>query len=143
MSSGLTDQGLTPLAALVDALETSLAETTEAPAWALTPAELTDLLPRLARAKRQLDAVELRMLREADRLQVGDPLGYGNTTGWWATTTRMIKPTAHRQVALAERLDQDEHTTAASATNAGAVSLDQAAVIVNAIDALPADLVGP
>src|SRR5690606_898311 len=85
MSSGLIEQQPThPLVRLVDALGALLEEDAEAPAWTLTPSELTDLLPRLARATNRLDALELRLLREADRHQVGDRVGAANTAGWWA-----------------------------------------------------------
>jgi hypothetical protein len=131
------------LVALVEGLGVVLKENSEGPVWTLSQRDLAELLPRLVRAKRQLDAVELRLLREADRHQVGDPLGYGNTTSWWATITRSAKPAAHRAVALAERLDDDAHSCTATGLGAGSCSVDQAAVILEAIDALPADLVGP
>jgi hypothetical protein len=83
------------------------------------------------------------MLREADRHQVGDPLGFANTAGWWANSTRMTKPAAHRQVALAERLDDSAHEPTTTALMSGAVTVDQAAVILDATDALPTKLVSP
>lgn len=130
-----------PLASLVLDLERLFDDLGNRPAWTLTPAELTDLLPRLARVRNRLEALELRMLREADRHQVGDPVGAANTAGWWANTTRTTKPAAHRQVALAGRLDQDPHTVTSEALAAGAVSVEQATVILDAVEALPGDLV--
>jgi hypothetical protein len=142
MSSGLgdVDAMVHPLVRLVEDLDQVIETAADGHAWTLTPRELTDLLPRLDRARRRLDAVGLRMLREADRHQIGDPIGHASTAGWWATVTRTTKRDAHRQVALAEALD-DERPVAA-AVGAGAASLDQAAVILTTIDTLPADL-GP
>src|SRR5690348_14260268 len=102
MTSGVISTGTPqhPLAALVGGLESLKAQCGDAPAWTLTPAELAELLPRLASLENWLDSVELAMLREADRHQVGDPAGHANTAGWWATVTRCTKPDAHRQVAL-------------------------------------------
>jgi len=132
-----------PHGLLVEGVEALLDELAGAPSWTLTPRDLTELLPRLARVQNRLDGLGLRLLREADRHQVGDPIGAANTAGWWATTTGVTRPAAHRQVALAERLDQDTHEVTAGALAAGAVNVEQAAVILDAVEALPADLVGP
>ncbi|MGO4256836.1 DUF222 domain-containing protein [Marmoricola sp. RAF53] len=144
MTSGsLTTAPPHPVAQLVSALGGLLDEHGAAPTWSLTPADLTDLLPALATAKRRLDALELRLLAEADRHQVGDPLGAANTAGWWANATRTTKPAAHRQVRLAGRLDDAGHAATTDAMNAGAVSTEQAAVILDAVDALPSEIVEP
>lgn len=144
MASGLLEHEPThPLARLVEALEAVFAAGEDAPAWTLTPSELADLLPRLARAKRRAEGVELQMLREADRHRIGDAVGFANTAAWWANATRATKPAAHQAVALAAELDKDEHAPARSALAAGDVSREQAAVVVKAVDALPADLVDP
>lgn len=132
-----------PLLSLLDAFESALDDATDAPAWTLTPTELTSALPRLARIGRRLAARELEMLREADRHQVGDPVGAANTAAWWANTTRSTKQVAHRKVALAARLDHATHAATATAMATGAVSIDQAGVILNAVEALPSELVPP
>lgn len=131
-----------PLARLLSELERALDEDADGPAWTLAAGELAGLLPRIARVANRLDGVELRLLAQADRHGVGDPNGHANTAGWWANATRSAKPRAHRQVALARRLDQSDCATG-DALAAGAVSRDQAAVIVEAVDALPRELVEP
>ncbi|RNL65177.1 HNH endonuclease [Nocardioides marmoriginsengisoli] len=143
MSSGsVDDQPPThPHARMLDALDAALAEGTDVPAWTHSPDDLRDLLSRAARFKNQYDAFELQLLRAADRHQVGDAVGSANTAGWWATTTRTTKPAAHRAVALAEQLDDSAHEPTAAAMSAGAVSVDQAAVILSSVEALPHDLV--
>ncbi|MBO9522318.1 MAG: DUF222 domain-containing protein [Nocardioidaceae bacterium] len=125
----------------VGEFESLLTGVSDAPAWTLTASELTDLLPRLARAANQVASVQLRMLREADRHQVGDPVGAANTAGWWANQTRTTKPAAYRQVPLASRLDDDAHAAVSGALAAGSVNIEQTAVIVNAVEALPSELV--
>lgn len=132
-----------PLVALLEELSTALEERADAPAWTLTAAELRTLLPALDRLKRRLDAVELRALRDADRRQVGDATGASSTAAWWAQATRRTRPAAHRQVALADRLDDDTHLPAATALAAGTVSVEQARVIVESVEALPAELTTP
>jgi hypothetical protein len=106
----------------------------------LTPNQLAELLPRLAVVERQLAATKLSMLREADRHQVGDPAGFANTVGWWSAVTRSTKPAARRELKLAERLDDEEHRSVRAAALNGAVSVDQAAVIIKAVEDLPTDL---
>jgi hypothetical protein len=132
-----------PLVALVDGLDELREEAAGGQAWTLPPAALGGLLERLAVHQNWLNAVQLQLLREADRHQIGDAVGAANTAGWWANTTRTNKPTAHKMVALAAELDRDEHAPTAAAITAGAVSVEQAAVIVHAVDALPSDLVEP
>jgi hypothetical protein len=111
-----------------------------APAWSLTPREITETLVELEVEQRRLDAIRMAVLREGDRHQVGDPVGFANTAGWWSAVTRSTKPQARREVRLAERLDADEHAPTRAAALAGAVSLDQAAVIMKSVDELPTDL---
>lgn len=56
-----------PLAVLTDELGDRMERAAGANAWTMTPGELQDVLPRLTRAKAQLEALELRVLVEADR----------------------------------------------------------------------------
>ena len=85
MGAGQVDSGAVhPLESMVSALEAVVAGGVDAPAWTLSPTQLTSLLPRLAGVERQLAATRISMLREADRHQVGDPLGFANTVGWWS-----------------------------------------------------------
>jgi len=128
---------------MVAALESVVANGVDAHAWTLSPNQLAELLPRLAVVERQVTAVKLSLLREADRAQVGDPNGFANTVGWWSQVTRSTKPDARRDLKLAERFDADEHTPVRAAALAGAVSVEQAAVIIKAVDDLPKDLTDP
>lgn len=131
-----------PTARLVAGLCALLAEHADAPVWTMTPAEVGQELPALAEVLNQLAGLQLQMLRHADHHQVGDPSGHANTAGWWATVTRCTRASAHRQVNLAARLDDATHAPTAAAMAAGGVSVEQAAVILDAVDALPAELVG-
>jgi len=142
MTVGQIDSGAGhPLLTLVEELGERVDAVGSAPVWTLTPRQLVEALPRLEVEIRRLEAIRTAMLREADRHQVGDPNGFGSTAGWWSAVTRATKPQARRQVALAERLDRDEHGATRDAVAVGAVSLDQAAVIVRCVEDLPQDLV--
>jgi len=146
VASMTTDQIATtthPTVRLVEGLRALLDAHAGVAVWTMTPSDLAKQLPALAVLLNELAAVQLQMLGEADRHQVGDPLGYANTAGWWAATTCTTKRDAHRQVALAEHLDDSSHEAVARAMTAGAVSVDQATVILNAVEALPPELVDP
>lgn len=135
--------GVHPLESMVAALRELVSEGISAPAWTLTPSQLASLLPELHAEIGQLLAIESGMLREADRQQVGDPAGFANTVGWWSQVTRATKASARRELKLAEHLDADAHQAVRAAALDGAVSLEQAAVIIRAVEDLPDDLVEP
>ena len=126
----------------VDALESLLDDMGEANAWSLATGELQDLLPRLTRAEARLAEVALRVLREADRQSVGADVGATNTPAWWAHVTGQRVAAARAAARLADQLDQDHEPTRA-ALAAGRIGVEQARVIVAAVDELPSDLLGP
>ncbi|MGY2875084.1 hypothetical protein ACVW00_002274 [Marmoricola sp. URHA0025 HA25] len=127
----------------VEDLETLLDSAGAANAWTMTSSELRSVLPRLTRAKARLAEVELRVLREADRHSVGDDVGAANTAAWWAHLTGQRVPAAQRLVTLAGKLDDDIHAATRAALATGRVQVDQAQVILDAVEALPSALVGP
>jgi hypothetical protein len=132
-----------PLESMVSGLEGLLAEAPVVAIWTLAPDQLVDLVPRLAQVRNQLEAVELATLRQAERHQVGDPAGHANTAAWFANVTRADKRAAHQAVALAKQLDDDQHRVTREAALRGEVSVEQAAVIIRAVEALPTDLTDP
>jgi hypothetical protein len=130
-----------PLLAVVDALEDLLDEAGQSNAWSMTPSELQHSLPRLTRVRNRLTEIELRVLAQADRANVGDDVGATNTPAWFAHVTGQRVPAAHGQARLAARLD--DHATSREALSSGRINPDQARAVLDAIDALPTDLVGP
>ncbi len=81
------------------------------------------------------------MAKHAEAVEVGLSQGATSTANWWAHTTKLTRAEAHRLTKLAGRLGQHEPVREALAV--GDVLGDQAAVITDAVDALPADLVDP
>src|SRR3954471_6149344 len=132
-----------PLARFAHALERLLDDASGSSAWTMTPAELQTVLPRLTRAKARLAEVELRVLAEADRHSVGSDVGATDTPAWWAHVTGQRVPAARAAVALAADLDDDRHHATASALGSGQVTVEQARMIIDAVAALPAELVPP
>ena len=145
MSSGLItgeDLAAHPLLGFLDALEGLLDDAASGNAWTMTPNQLAQALPRLTRAKARLTEVELRVLVEADRHDVGDETGHTTTPHWWAHATNQPKPAAINALRLARALDSSHEPTRAALAS-GVVLPDQAQVIVEAVQALPTDLVDP
>jgi hypothetical protein len=75
----------------------------------------------------------------AEANRVGDESGATGTAAWWANATKQTRAAAHRDLKLARALDTDRHEPVRQALAAGAVLVDQAAVVVDAVDALPTD----
>ncbi|WP_246210063.1 HNH endonuclease signature motif containing protein [Nocardioides piscis] len=76
-------------------------------------------------------------LGEADHRRLGDAIGARHTAQWWARRSRLTRPEAHRLTRLARRLTDSLHAPVQAALAGGEVHLDQAGVIVAAVDSIP------
>ena len=103
--------------------------------------ETDDLLVAVTALRARVAELELRVAAHAERVDVGARRGATSAASWWAHRTRLTRAEAHRRMRLARGLDR--HEPVADALAAGDLNDDQAAVIVDAIDALPEDLVDP
>ncbi|WP_367650380.1 DUF222 domain-containing protein [Nocardioides sp. zg-DK7169] len=100
-------------------------------------AALLDLDVEMAR----LQELRLRVAAQAHAVEVGDAEGATSTASWWAHHSRLTRPETHRLMRLARALDTGDHDLVREALAAGRIHVDQAQVIVDAVDDLPADLV--
>ena len=100
--------------------------------------EIADTLAALHRLRHRVTALELRILHRAEVHDLGTETGAADTASWWANQTRQTKRDAKRRLELAHALD-DDHEPVRDAMAAGAVSEEQAAVIVKGVDALPVE----
>src|SRR5690606_20117038 len=100
MTSGLADTFEHPLVSLVAEVGDAVGRHGQAPAWTVRPGEIAGLLSELVEAQNALDSVRLRLLREADRHQLGEAAGHTSTANWWARQVRITRPAAHREVRL-------------------------------------------
>ena len=126
------------VAALARRCREELGEVAEAPLWSMTAAEAGDTLVMLTQARAQLEELLMRVLRHAATVETGLESGATSTTNWWSHATRTTRAEAHRVARLAGALERHDSVRAALA--AGGLRTDQAAVIVDAVDALPADV---
>jgi len=109
--------------------------------WSMGAEETASTLVELTRLRSQVTELELRVARHAETVDVGLDQGATTTTNWWAHTTKLTRAEAHRLSRLAGSFEA--HPLVREAVALGELLSDQAAVIVDAVDALPADLVEP
>ena len=110
--------------------------------WSMTRADAAATLVELTRLRAQVAELELRVARHAVSVEVGLDEGATSTPSWWSHTAKLTRAEAHRLSRLANRLG-DAHEPVRRALATGEVLTDQAAVIVDAVEALPADLADP
>jgi len=112
----------------------------ETPVWSMVPGELGEVLVAVTRLAAQVAQLQMRLLAQAERSGVGQEVGATSAANWLAHTTRTTRPAVHRAVRLARQLE-DTHSDVDTALANAEITLDQAQVIVDAVDALPTDLV--
>ena len=127
----------TALALLAQGVEACV----ESRVWALSGTALVDALDAVHQAKQRLAAVELALVRQVDAVGIAAASGASSTGAWLADRLRVSVPAARALVAQATAVDAAPQPLR-DALAAGAVSVEQAKVIADAVAALPASL-GP
>jgi hypothetical protein len=107
------------------------------PVWAKPDSLVVDELERLVVAGRKVAAATLARVREIDGRGLAVGAGATSTLSWLRDRHRMSNGAASRLVKLARALDSDLSGTA-EALAAGAVNVEQAQVIADAVAKLPA-----
>lgn len=115
----------------------------ELPLSALTDEQASQLLDAVTRLRSQVDGVVTAAVAETDRRRLGDHDGHRNTVTWWAHRSRMTRGEAGRLLGLSTALAQDLHAPVRAALATGDLRLDQAGVIVKAVESLPDDVEAP
>jgi hypothetical protein len=116
-------------------LEADLAALGERPLWTMSTPDAEDALLSLTRARSQLDALLMRVLRQAEAVGAGLDTGATSTVNWWSHATRTPRAEAHRTARLARSLE--DHEEVAQALVGGDVRTDQARVVTESVDELP------
>jgi hypothetical protein len=117
---------------------TEMDAVTDASLWSMSAAETAKTLVALTRLKARVAELESRVAVHADFLSVGAAAGATSTANWLAHETRQTRPAAHRVVGLGQVLENRPAT--ATALAAGDLLVEQAQVIVHALEQLPGDL---
>ncbi|QWC86659.1 HNH endonuclease [Nocardioidaceae bacterium] len=132
----------------------------EAPVWSLTGSQTGELIVALEQLTAKAAALQARVLahaaRDAGTWHTGsatsgrsggahdDRSGWvsqGDLVGWLAESLPVTRAEAGRRVRAARDLDTGDHAPVAAAMAAGRVSAAQAAVIIEAVDRVPAGAV--
>ena len=95
------------------------------------------LLDAATAAAGRVASLECRAVAEADRRRLGDAVGARHTHQWWARRSRLTRSEAGRLTGLGTALDSPEHGEVARRLADGTLRVEQARVIVEAVDALP------
>jgi hypothetical protein len=135
-----------PVQVVVARIHAELDTVVDAGVWTMQPRQLGDTLVSLGRLKARVEELELRVAMGCERAEVEGADASTSTAVWWAVHTRQTRKAAMAAMRLAEALDWD-HEPVRDALAAGDLVVEQARVIVDAVDALstgPAkDLVDP
>jgi hypothetical protein len=124
-----------PVLRLVRAVDDAFDRLGDAPAWAMTEAEQREALLVLDRVKAKTAELDLRVLAAADRNDIGHASGATSTAAWLAHETRQTRQHCSAVARLACELDESFHATRAALAG-GRINLEQAGVIVRAVNAL-------
>jgi len=123
---------------LTDSIGRGLDAVAEVPAWSMTAEEQREALVTLRRERIRLHELELRVLAEADRGNVGEDSGATSTAAWLAHETKTTRSAAYRDVHLAHALDVEFAATRAAMAD-GAIDALKARIIVHAVNQLTTD----
>ncbi|WP_439936923.1 DUF222 domain-containing protein [Nocardia sp. N13] len=104
---------------------------------ALGDGDVARLLDVATAASSRVTSLQCRSAAEADRRRLSDEVGARHTAAWLAHRSRSTRAEAARLTGLATSLEHDRHAPVAEVLAAGRLRVEQAQVIVEAVDALP------
>ena len=113
-------------------------DVSDASVWSMSAEETGATLVELTRLEAQICELRSRVAAHADEIHVGREVGASSAANWLAHETRQTRSAAHRTVRLGHQLAAHQRTRAALAS--GAVSVEQAQVVVRVLEELPDDL---
>ncbi|MDR7255452.1 hypothetical protein J2X46_004459 [Nocardioides sp. BE266] len=116
----------------------SLTEVGEVSLGGLSDDDVVRLVDELDAAVSRLTRELCRVVAEADRRRLGDATGARHFHQWWAGRSRHTHADAARLTKLGRALEDDLHAPTGRALGTGELRVEQARVIVHAVDAIPA-----
>lgn len=105
----------------------------------LSDGDLTRLVDFTTRLADRSAGAVTAAIGEADRRRLCDAIGARHTGQWWARRSLLTRSEANRLTHLGRRLGEDLFAPVQESLAGGGLHLDQAAVIVKAVDAIPAE----
>src|SRR6478672_9095841 len=104
----------------------------DASVWSIDASETAEDLVALAKASAMLAEVAARVAAHADDIHVGQDAGSSSAANWLAHTTKTTRSAAFSAVKLGH--DLEVHPQTRDALAHGEVLLEQARVIINAVE---------
>ena len=123
----------------VAAIHALLDRVQEASTWSMPAEEAAATLAEVTRLVARTAELKLRVAAHAEQLDVGSDAGATSTASWWAHATGQTRTETHRRTRLGVAL-AEHYPRVRGALAAGGLILDQASVIVAALEALPTHL---
>ena len=130
------DEARHPVVATVLDLRSTLSTLSETPVWGLSTTDTEAGLLEVTALATQVAQLQLRLLAHAGRVNVGQSVGATSPANWLAHASRTTRPAVHRAARLAARLEE-AHPVVDQALATAAINVEQATVIVDAVDDLP------
>jgi hypothetical protein len=122
----------------LDSLSGALDRLADAPLWSMTPDEQRGALVKIHRQRARLEELELRVLGQADRDQVGADSGATSTPAWFAHETKTGRAARFADLHLAEDL-ADGFEATRQALAAGGIDSEKARIVISAVKTLTAE----
>lgn len=120
-------------------LHVQVDELAAAALWSLSTAESAQALRSVTALAARISELQLRVALQADTAGVGEEVGATSTAAWWAVETRQPRSQARALMHLARALNTRRERVR-TALAEGRIGLEQARVIVQAVEDLPDDL---
>jgi hypothetical protein len=124
-----------PVLDFTDRLSTRLDALADVPVASMTQSEQRDVLLKLAKCRAQLEAMQLKVLAQAELSEATIDTGAATAADWLAVETRQARRDTRSGLKLAQKVDYYDVLSAAMAH--GNVNLSQARAIVASLDQLP------
>jgi len=131
-----TDRGH-PISVGLSRIGDDLKTVRDAPAWSMSAEETRTALVEATRLGAQLSELEARLAHHGQTVEVEAESGATSTANWWAHATRQTRPAAHRKTRLAAALASEVFEPVRVGLAEGRLLVDQAQVIIAAVEALP------
>ncbi len=129
-----------PVSRAVAGVSAVLDHVTEVSLWSMGAEEAGETLTALTRQAARLAELTLRVASHADTVGVGEEVAASSTASWWAHVTRQDRPVTARLMHLAQAFESDLFAPVRDGLGAGDVNVEQAQVILRAVEDLPDDL---
>ena len=127
-----------PVLRFVESLAGALDRLAQVSVWSMTAVELRQALVELATQQSRLKELELQLLLQGERDEIGADSGAVSAPAWLAHATRTTTASRHRDLHLATKLDSRFSATR-EALAAGVIDVEKAGIITAAVESLTAE----